>query len=508
MDWFDNLSQRDQDNAVELLSEGIQHHNCLNEDYLKAMKSKFGATTAQSQQLYELLYSKVQNTTQNYTEVSVQNTTQNYTGVSWDNNNKKWKATLCHNNKNHRGGHFDNKKHAAMSFNLFCDKYKIKRKNSSIDIKMDVAQQKANMDWYDDLDQRDKDNAVEFLPQSIKHYNGFNQDVLMDMEKKFGITPAQTQQLYEFLYSKVPNRFSKDNGVSWIKDNNRWQVQLVHNKKLYYDAVFENKECAAMTAKLLGEKYDKGSTLATIKRKKDAIRKGPNMASKYTGVSWNKYCQIWLAHFQFNKKIYFAGYFDIEEHAAMKVNLVCDKFELERKNPTVDLDPDTIMIRQKTKSKMYRSKAQNIANVEEIWPEKKKYNDGHFDDKVTAAMSENLLSDKYKIKRKNYYGKHDTKAITNAINKIILSDLQQVTKMFKKQNTDEQNNSFLWPLLFDDLGLKTVILAFLITDYDSKIHIIEDASYNIQDMEKRQNKKSDKSHYDEKQNFQDKKEYY
>lgn len=111
MDWFDDLSQRDQDNAVELLSEGIQHHNCLNEDYLKAMKSKFGATTAQSQQLYELLYSK--------------------------------------------------------NFNAF-----------------NYFDTKANMDWYDDLDQRDKDNAVEFLPQSIKHYNGFNQDVLMDMEKK------------------------------------------------------------------------------------------------------------------------------------------------------------------------------------------------------------------------------------------------------------------------------------------------------------------------------------
>ena len=62
----------------------------------------------------------------------------------------------------------------------------------------------------------------------------------------------------------------------------------------------------------------------------------------------------------------------------------------------------------------------------------------------------------------------------------------------------------LWSLF--DSPVKEVLLTFLITNYDCKIHIIEDESYNIQDMEKRQNRKSDKSHYDEKQNFQDKKE--
>ena len=58
------------------------------------------------------------------------------------------------------------------------------------------------MDWFNNLRQKDKDNAIQLLSQAIERYNGFNQDVLMDMESKFKISSAQTQQLYEFMYSK------------------------------------------------------------------------------------------------------------------------------------------------------------------------------------------------------------------------------------------------------------------------------------------------------------------
>ena len=64
-----------------------------------------------------------------------------------------------------------------------------------------VIFEESRMNWFNDLDQRDKDNATQLLSQGIQHYNGLHQDLLMDMETKFGIIPAQTQQLYEFLYS-------------------------------------------------------------------------------------------------------------------------------------------------------------------------------------------------------------------------------------------------------------------------------------------------------------------
>ena len=42
------------------------------------------------------------------------------------------------------------------------------------------------------------------------------------------------------------------------------------------------------------------------------------------------------------KKKYYGGLFDNEEHAAMKVNLLCDKYGIERKNPMIDINPNVI----------------------------------------------------------------------------------------------------------------------------------------------------------------------
>ena len=38
-------------------------------------------------------------------------------------------------------------------------------------------------------------------------------------------------------------------------------------------------------------------------------------------------------------KNYHGGLFDNEEQAAMGVNLLCDKYEIERKNPTINIKP-------------------------------------------------------------------------------------------------------------------------------------------------------------------------
>merc|ERR1711925_11781 len=60
-------------------------------------------------------------------------------------------------------------------------------------------------------------------------------------------------------------------------------------------------------------------------------------------------------------KKYCGGHFDYEKHAAMKVNLLCDKLGKQRKNPMVDIEFDAI--EQKTKSN--QSKAENLANEKE-----------------------------------------------------------------------------------------------------------------------------------------------
>ena len=66
----------------------------------------------------------------------------------------------------------------------------------------------------------------------------------------------------------------------------------------------------------------------------------PNKTSIYAGVSWKKDNKKWQAQLAYNKKIYYGGLFDNEEHAAMKVNLLCDKFEMERTNLMINIALD------------------------------------------------------------------------------------------------------------------------------------------------------------------------
>ena len=64
-----------------------------------------------------------------------------------------------------------------------------------------------------------------------------------------------------------------------------------------------------------------------------------NQTSIYNGVCWNKDNKKWQAQLH-SKKKYYGGLFDNEEHAAMKINLLCDKIGIERKNPKIDIKLD------------------------------------------------------------------------------------------------------------------------------------------------------------------------
>ena len=64
----------------------------------------------------------------------------------------------------------------------------------------------------------------------------------------------------------------------------------------------------------------------------------PNTTSIYTGVTWNKNAKGWQAQLQHNKKNYYGGLFDKEEHAAIKINSICDTIEIKHKNPKINKD--------------------------------------------------------------------------------------------------------------------------------------------------------------------------
>merc|ERR1712034_28248 len=95
-----------------------------------------------------------------------------------------------------------------------------------------------------------------------------------------------------------------------------------------------------MSVNLLCDKCDIERKNPTIIIKPDVIYKLKTKTSIYNGVSWNKNKKKWQAQLTHNKNKYYGGIFDNEEHAAMSVNLLCDKYEEERKNPTIIIEPD------------------------------------------------------------------------------------------------------------------------------------------------------------------------
>ena len=73
-------------------------------------------------------------------------------------------------------------------------------------------------------------------------------------------------------------------------------------------------------------------------RQKSYFCESSNKTSIYTGVTWQKDRKKWHVQLSHNKKTYHGGFFDKEEHAAMKINLLCEQFGIKHRNPTINVD--------------------------------------------------------------------------------------------------------------------------------------------------------------------------
>jgi len=196
------------------------------------------------------------------------------------------------------GGYFDVEEHAAMKVNLLCRKYGMECKNPRIIIEPDEIQ-------------------------------------------------------------KVKNQSSsKHTGVSWQKHCKKWKANLMHRGKDYFGGYFDVEEHAAMQVNLLCDKYEIKRKNPMIIIKPDAMQKVPNKTSIYTDVTWQKNRNKWHAQLKDKGKIYYGGLFDKEEDAARKINLLCDKIKIKRKNPEINID----VIQKKTESEIYEYATGNIVN--------------------------------------------------------------------------------------------------------------------------------------------------
>jgi len=261
---------------------------------------------------------------------------------------------LVQNKKQYFGGYFDIEEHAAMKVNLLCDEYEIERKNPMINIDLDAIQQ-------------------------------------------------------------VKNQTSNYIGVCWEKGRKKWKAKLVHNKKLYFGGYFDHEEHAAMKVNLLCDEYEIEHKNPMIHIDLDAIQQVKNQTSNYTGVSWNNDKKQWQVRLMHNKQKFYGGLFDIEKQAAMRANLLCDKLNIKRKNPMVNINLNEIL--QKTKSKIFQSvEAENIVDSKEVKVEEEIILHGfknECENRFMKTNDETKCIDTVSSESKNVKRKRKYKSITN-----------------------------------------------------------------------------------------------
>merc|ERR1712096_117318 len=171
-------------------------------------------------------------------------------------------------------------------------------------------------------------------------------------------------------------------------DGAKWKAKLND----YYGGLFDNEGQAAMKVNLLCDELGIERKNPIIDIELDTIHPCQNHTSIYRGVSWNNNAKKWQAELTHNKKQCYGGLFDNEEHAAMKVNLLCDRLGIKYKNPMIDIEPDKIQTVHKSSQYIGVSwiedrkgwKAQMMNN-------KKQYCGGYFDNEEDAAMKINLF---------------------------------------------------------------------------------------------------------------------
>jgi len=272
--------------------------------------------------------------------------------------------------------------------------------------------------------------------RSKKHEDVGNENAQSDTAI-LGSNPNQNQNKKELSDQGEPkniyNPILKYTGVCWKKDNKKWQAQLKVNEKLYFGGLFDNQQDAAMSVNKLCDQYAIARKNPTIDIKSFKAHQVQKSTSQYIGVCWNRKSKKWHSHVRFNEKVYYGGLFDNEEDAAMKTNLLCDKFGIRRKNPAVD--KELFIVPNQTSQYFGVSLHKATKKWEtKLTHDKKQYFGGLFDREEDAAMKVNLLCDKLGIKRKNPMVIIKPNAIQQHGDKHLINTLQ-------KRNPKKKNNT-------------------------------------------------------------------
>ena len=112
----------------------------------------------------------------------------------------------------------------------------------------------------------------------------------------------------ENLSKDKKNGTSKYTGVSWHKASNKWRSQIRLGDKSKDLGFFTSEEEAAEAYQNALKIYHDGGDLSFMETRIPS--------SKYTGVSWRKRENKWVANIKINGKLKHLGLFTVEEEAA------------------------------------------------------------------------------------------------------------------------------------------------------------------------------------------------
>jgi len=105
----------------------------------------------------------------------------------------------------------------------------------------------------------------------------------------------------------------------------------------------------------------------------------------------------WRARLNYNELTYSGGSFENQKHAAMSINLLCDKHGIERKNPTINIKTEVIQ-----QARNITARAEHSTKFQTQLSDKNNtYHSAYHDTQENVDMSANLLCDNLDMKHKN-----------------------------------------------------------------------------------------------------------
>ena len=305
-----------------------------------------------------------------------------YTGVCFNKLSNKWQASINFDGKFHYIGCYDDEMEAAVDYARALFKYKggVNRRRQKKSLVIDLSDVPPQQPIFKSS-RRVKEGAskytgvtfnkqcnrwiaqimIEGKQHAIGHYDN-EEDAAIDYARavfkyKGGVKDGGVKDSFVIDLSDVPPQppipkssrrvkegVSKYTGVSFIEKSNKWFAKIYYDGKQRSIGFYDDEEEAAVDYARAVFKYKGGKVHRRQKKNSFVIDlsgvppqppiprssgRTKEGASKYTGVTFNKQSNRWVAQIHLDGKLRYIGYYDDEEDAAVDYARAVFKYKRE-----------------------------------------------------------------------------------------------------------------------------------------------------------------------------------